>query len=294
MKTPQLLINVRLVCLSAVLLVAVGLKAEAGTIDGVATGQFALHDFLISSGTPDNHGHASHWTWVEPTPPGSLTTVTYFIHNHGDLTGAQIDRINDGAAVWNTSGANVLLSEVNLDTLGEIHVHGTNISSLGLASFTYFTAHNRDQTGGTGTGYTDGHFQHHMKGNVEPGDVFSNTRQVLTMDIRDDWYTGASAGGITVGEYDYLTVAIQEFGHLLGLAHPNETGGHPSGESNISPMNGSLPANTTRRVLQLSDVVAIKHLYGATAIPEPSSFILLGAGVLGLLGYSWRRKQHAV
>jgi hypothetical protein len=33
--------------------------------------------------------------------------------------------------------------------------------------------------------------------------------------------------------------------------------------------------------------------FGTSAVPEPSSFLLLGAGFAGLFGYGWRRKRQA-
>ena len=266
---------------------------------GLVRAHISLHDFLVDPATHDKPApptHASHWSWVNPTPPAALTTVKYYLHNHGGadtLSVAQIDRIHDAAAVWNTAGANIHLLEVGVDTAAEIHVHGSGTSgcgggAIGCAEFSFFLGHNIDGLGSTGTGYLDGDEQHHMAGNVEAPFSFLNTRQVLTQLTRSDWYTGASAGGIGSAELDYMTVAIQEFGHHLGLAHPNETGGHPTSETDISPMNGGLPAGVTRRVLQPSDIAAAQHLYG---VPEPSSF---GLGIIGLVALSAHRRRQIV
>ena len=263
---------------------------------GLAGGHYESHDARLTSGAPDDHGHTGHWTWVKPTPPAAVTTVNYYIHNHGGLdalSADQILRIQEAAGVWNTSGANVSLVEVGLDTLAEIHVHGTPIGSLGLASFTFFTNHNVDGFGSTGTGYTDGHPQHHMVGNVELPFAFSNMRQVLSMDIRADWFNGANAALIGAAQFDYKTIAIQEFGHLLGLGHNgNASAGHAADEA-LSPMNGNLPiGNALRRTLQPSDTAAIVHLYGA--IPEPTSLIVWSLlAVIGLIiTYGHRRRAE--
>ena len=249
---------------------------------GIAKAHFGSHDLLITSG---DHGHPAHWSWVDPTPPSSLTTVTYFVHSHGGVNALSVDqiaRISDAAEVWNTSGALVALSEVASDSIADVHVHGDGASgcgggAIGCAEFTYFLAHNP-------LGYTDGHPQHEMASN-------QGFTQELTMLRRTDWYTGSDPSGIGGSELDYMSVAIQEFGHHLGLSHNDSTTGHPLAEFNISPMNGVLQFGVTRRVLQSSDIDAITHLYGAAEpIPEPTTIALFGIGLAGMGGRYIRKK----
>ncbi len=99
------------------------------------------------------------------------------------------------------------------------------------------------------------------------------------------WYSGP-AGGIGGGELDFLTVAIQEFGHHLGLEH-NDAG---HGDFGSSPMNGVLPFGTaTRRALVATDTAATIHLYGV--VPEPSTFALTLLGMLALALQGSRRPR---
>ena len=206
-----------------------------------------------------------------------------FVHDHGGanaLTTAMVDRINDSAGVWNSSGAQVDLNEVFSDATADMHVHGDSTSgcgtgALGCAESNFFTAH-------TPSTYGDGDAHHQMASQQVAGGV-----QEMTMYTRSDWYTGAAAGGIGGSEYDYMTVAIQEFGHHLGLAHNSGTSGHSGSAS--SPMNGSLANGITRRVLQSEDLTAIQHVWGASAVPEPTSLILFGIPMVAFIGSRKRR-----
>ncbi len=264
------------------LVVPVGGAANASP---TGTGALGSHDFLLLSGSPDNHGDDSHWSWVAtpPTDAPTVTTVSYFVDTsaHGGsaaLTAAQIADIHAAAAVWNAAGANLNLILAASDATADIHVHmdttsGCGGGTIGCAEFGFF-GH------GTST-YGDGHPQHPMASHSAfPG------AQELTM--YDDstfgatWYSGA-AGGIGGSELDFLTVVIQEFGHHLGLGHNDASAGH--GEAALSPMNGLLSAGTVRRVLQPGDTAALTHLYGTA--PEPSTFLLT---TLGLLGLAMQRK----
>ncbi len=166
------------------------------------------------------------------------------------------------------------------DAAADIHVHMDSVSGcgggIGCAEFTFVSAHD-------GSLYGDSHPQHEMVSNTFPNPL----GQELTMiDIGATWYSGA-AGGIGGGQLDFLTVAIQEFGHHLGLEHNDSGGPHP--DFGLSPMNGLLPSgNATRRALVASDTAAIIHLYG---VPEPSTFALMILGMLGLALHGYRRPR---
>lgn len=250
-------------------------------LNGITKAHIATHDQIIST---TDHGHASHLTFMPSAPPsGGILTVSYFIHSHAGanaLSAGQIARIQGAAGVWNGAGANVMLSEVLTDASADIHVHGDSTSgcgggALGCSEFAFFTAH-------SGT-YADSDSHHEMASNL---DGFG-TLQELTQLRRSDWYTGASAGGIGASEFDYMTVAIQEFGHHLGLGHNSGASAHA--DTALSPMNGTLPFGTVRRTLQPADIAAIQHTYGV--IPEPGSLMLAILGGAGLVGYGFLRRR---
>lgn len=285
LKIKTIFIRGLIVLAAMTLLVTV---TQAATI---STGFFAAHDDLL--GGVAGHGHASHTTWVGTTPPAVPTNVDWFLHNHSgtdSISVSQEARIRDAAGVWTSSGADLSLTEVSTDAAADIHVHGDATSGCGgggviaCAEFAAFSAHNS-------SGYADGDPQHRMAGNSFT--CSGPFCQELTMYTRSDWYSGASAGGIVGGQLDYMSVAIQEFGHLLGLLHNDSTTGHPFSEYSISPMNGLLSSGVTRRVLVASDTTAITHLYGASAVPIPSALLLFSSGLFGLgaLKARWRSSK---
>ena len=253
------------------------------------------HDSLVADGIQhdgtDIDGHPAHWSWVA-TPPDDLpgvTTVNYFVdaaaHGGNALSAAQIADIHAAASVWNNSGANVSLSSVATDALADIHVHmdsasGCGGSAIGCAEISWFTAHNGNYPPGSGHPAVPGatHPQHLLASQVLGG-----TQELTMLDLLATWYSGA-AGSIGAFQLDFQTVAIQEFGHHLGLEHNgNASHGHPAAEEGLSPMNGLASFGTTRRVLQPSDTTATIHLYGqAVLAPEPSMLALLSCAALAL------------
>lgn len=47
--------------------------------------------------------------------------------------------------------------------------------------------------------------------------------------------------------------------------------------------------------VELANVLLLdSNLNPISAVPEPSTIVLLSIGVLGIIGYSWRRRQQAV
>jgi hypothetical protein len=59
------------------------------------------------------------------------------------------------------------------------------------------------------------------------------------------------------------------------------------------PTNGSFSRNVDVDLLANNDIVVSALGHTVSAAPEPSTWLMFGTGLIGLLGYGWRRKKSA-
>jgi hypothetical protein len=97
----------------------------------------------------------------------------------------------------------------------------------------------------------------------------------MHFDDANVWSDGGGAGTI-----DFYTVALHELGHALGLGHSTVSG------SVMEAFYGG-----QRRNLTADDIAGIQAIYGP--VPEPSTYVLMFAGLLGVAGVARRRAAAA-
>ena len=101
----------------------------------------------------------------------------------------------------------------------------------------------------------------------------------IHFDISEHWVLTDPEDGFTI-----FRVAAHEIGHAIGLDHEP-----PS----ITALMNPFYAEDTPLGLLTDDIAGAQFIYGpaVTAVPEPRAIMLLGIGVLGMLGYGWRRRK---
>lgn len=108
----------------------------------------------------------------------------------------------------------------------------------------------------------------------------------LHFDDDEIWEIGNGLGPLA---FDLMWVAVHELGHSLGLAHST----NPS-----AVMYPYVSATTVYAGLNADDISGILSIYGPAIVqpphptPEPSTFVLLGAGALALAAFRRRFKRQ--
>ena len=154
------------------------------------------------------------------------------------------------------AGADLGAPEASTGHVGDIRVAAYELQTTDLLAHAFRPQH--EGLVATDTGETLGgdiHFD------VDP------SMRVWTDDAFDSNAPGDlvpnGIGGM-VPDYDFLTVALHEVGHALGLGHSN------------NPAAVMYPQYTGgKRTLHMDDIAGIRMIYG---VPEPSSLVLLVVG----------------
>jgi Matrixin/PEP-CTERM motif len=119
--------------------------------------------------------------------------------------------------------------------------------------------------------------------------------QRLTFNSNVDWYYLNPALGPNGGQFDFVTTALHEFGHILGLDHAGVAGDVMFGSSSsyvVNNMNIVVPLDpsTEVRTLDAGAILGSKILY-TIAVPEPSTIFLAMTAACAVVFWT-RRKTY--
>lgn len=165
---------------------------------------------------------------------------------HLELTRAPVS-FQDGSASWSASAADALaiwnqyISKIQFVAAGDITPSdGDGMNEVAFSKAVY--------------GYTWGANVLALTTHYANGSTFSETDVLFNDNLKWNSYRGPQQGHGATGTYDFHRVALHEFGHVLGLAHPDE-----SGQSVVAIMN-SISSDLDH--LSDDDIAGARALYG--------------------------------
>lgn len=246
---------------------AIALFGVVGSVSAttLAPGSFQSGDFVLGPTTPGK--------WGSPTF-GTGATVTW------SIMGAGVDLSAEGAGFSTALGASMPVgfkgeivaalsawSAVADITFVEVPDLGEGFNLPGGSGDIRFGAHAFDGPGGT---LAHGFFPP-ANGLTAAGDIHFDDAEL--------WKIGFGGPG-----FDIFQVAAHEIGHAIGLEHTGVAG------SLMEPFYTEAFSG-----LQADDIAGAVAIYGAAVvadpIPEPTTLLLFGTGIVGLIAYGRRRRN---
>lgn len=164
----------------------------------------------------------------------------------------QLDRppvaLQDGSSSWNASAAEALaLWNQYLDTVSFVQGAGSGPAGEDGANSVFFSTNIYGETFPSGVLAVTLNYSHSES-------VFMETDVIFNDNITWNSYRGPTQGAGSTATYDLHRVALHEFGHVLGLDHPDEHG------QIVSAVMNSLVTDLDH--LTDDDIAGARALYG--------------------------------
>jgi sialate O-acetylesterase len=226
---------------------------------------------------------------IQDGEPGyNVNAIPYSLDISNTIADGSFSRIAyymelDGAYVWVSVDAFTAdASEIGVPSRGP-NGNGNNVFQQTLANMNVFS-NKGDIVTGTGIGTGNIEFWSYSYG-------MANSAAV----------PGASGDSFDFGDQhsgqkDYSSMQIHNYGAAQTLFAYNRFGRNGNGIADLGLGNGtSIHPDWTfaQNASSYSTKFVEVWVGNATVVPEPSTFAMMGLGLVGLAGYSWRRKRKS-
>lgn len=158
--------------------------------------------------------------------------------------------LQDGSASWNASAADALaIWSQYLDTVTFVQASPVTASGGDGANSVFFSSTIYGDTFGSTVLAVTLHYSD------SGSDIFTETDVIFNNNRKWNSYRGPIQGTGATATYDFHRVALHEFGHVLGLDHPNQYG------QSVAALMNSIIGDLDH--LAEDDIAGVRSLYGA-------------------------------